>query len=94
MKFQPSLHGYYKRSWVHNNRFEEVKKEIRTGNAFLIYERLQLEQDLVRHVQCSILELHARTRFLLSNPTWRRLILRARWSTLARRRSNCEKFFL
>lgn len=80
MKFRPSLHGHYKRLWIHNDRFEEVKKMVRNGQDEFLLERGRLEQELIKHIRECYLELSERTKNILSSPTWRRLILSAKCS--------------
>lgn len=84
MRFRPSLDGHYKAQWPGNARFEEVKRRVRNGED-LWDERNRLEGALQCHVRERYADLERRTRALLVNPTWRRLILFAKWSHLFRR---------
>lgn len=85
MKFRPSLDGHYKRLWSKNEYFEDVKCRIRCGEVYLREERLALEVELRSHVRACYHDLQVRTTGLLCNPTWRRLILFAKWAHLQRR---------
>ena len=86
MKFRPSLDGFYKRSWEHNEQYETLKRQMkRTPTEYLARERVRLEDLLRKHVRECYADLHERTRHILSNPVWRRLILFSKWSSIERR---------
>lgn len=86
MKFRPSLDGFYKRSWEHNERYETIKRELRQSpSECLAQERARLEPLLTAHVHACYDELYKRTRCILCNPTWRRLILLSKWACIQRR---------
>ena len=84
MRFRPSLDGYYKNRWSGNSRFEEVKRRMRCGEEGLGNERDALERELSHHMRACYADLYLRTDGLLSNPTWRRLVLLSKWSSLQR----------
>ena len=86
MRFRPSLDGYYKNRWSGNSRFEEVKRRMRSGEEGLGHERDAMERELRHHVRACYSDLYLRTDGLLSNPTWRRLVLLSKWSSLQRSR--------